>query len=361
MITNDTNFAWNLRREVLFKFVQLGYDVALITGVMDFESDFNHAGVRVINVNNDRRGTNPVADLKLLRQYYRILKKEKPDIVFTNNIKPNVYAGIACQLLKTRYIANITGLGTPVENPGPLQRLSVFLYKFGIRNATTVFFQNEENRDFFIKHKMLKKNTKEVMLPGSGVNLDSYEVLPWPTNEPMHILFAARILKEKGIDYFIAAARAFASADKKIVFDVCGQCDDPSYLQILQEEPAVIYHGLQRNLKPWYEQSSLFLYPSYYPEGMSNVLLEAAACGRPVIATDRAGCREIVDDGKTGFVVPVKNEEAVLCAVKKFLAMSTKEQMQMGLEGRKKIEREFDRSVVVKRYCDEVSHLFPTQ
>ena len=357
MITNDTNFAWNLRREVLSEFVGLGHDVILVAGIMDFVKEFDEIGVRVINVDNDRRGTNPVTDIRLFRQYYRILKKEKPDIVFTNNIKPNVYAGMACQLQHIKYIANITGLGTPVENPGLLQRLSVFLYRLGIRKASTVFFQNKENRAFFLKHKMMNKRTKEILLPGSGVNLESFPLQPWPAEHPIHVLFAARVLKEKGIDYFLSAARKFASREE-IVFDVCGQCDDPTYLQILEIEPAIVYHGLQKNLKEWYGKCSLFLYPSYYPEGMSNVLLEAAASGRPVIAADRAGCREIVDDGKTGFLVPVKNEKAVLDAVESFLAMGEKERMQMGFAGRAKIEREFDRQIVVKIYKEELEKIF---
>jgi galacturonosyltransferase len=358
MITNDTNFAWHLRREILAEFVRLGHKATLIARIMDFEKEFNSIGVRVIDVENDRRGTNPLADFHLFQSYRRILKNEKPDIVFTNNIKPNVYAGLACQFLRIKYIPNITGLGTPVENPGPLQHVSTILYRLGVRKASAIFFQNTENQSFFSAHKLLRKGTREVLLPGSGVNLESFPLLPWPTEHPKHILFAARILREKGIDLFLAAARRFASRDE-IIFDVCGQCDDQSYLQILENDSSIAYHGLQKNLKPWYEKSCLFLYPSYYPEGMSNVLLEAAASGRPVIAADRSGCREIVDDGKTGFIVPIKDEKAVINAVSSFLDMEPRERKQMGLLGRVKMEKEFSRTRVVEKYCEEIERLFP--
>lgn len=357
MIVNDTNFAWNLRREILVAFVEKGWQTILIAQILGFKEEFEDLGVKLIDLRIDRRGTNPLSDIKLLKGYIQVLKREKPDIVFTNNTKPNIYAGIACQLLKIKYVANITGLGTAVEYPGKLQQLSIILYKQGVKKASTLFFQNSENQRFFLQHHMVPKGTNEVLLPGSGVNLRTHPVLPWPEG-PIHFLYAARVMKEKGIDYFLAAARKNACED--VVFDVCGQCDDTKYKAILESEPCVNYYGLQKDLVPFYESCSCFLFPSYYPEGMSNVLLEAAACGRPVVAADRAGCRETVDDGVSGFVVPVKNEEAVLAAVERILNMTPEERKKMGLFGRKKIEREFDRETVVQAYLNEIAKLCST-
>ncbi len=357
MIVNDTNFAWNLRREVLETFVERGWQTILLAQILDFKSDFEKLGVSLIDIHIDRRGTNPFSDICILNQYIRILKREKPDIVLTNNIKPNIYAGLACQRLKIKYIVNVTGLGTAVEIPNKLQRLSIFLYKLGIKRASTLFFQNSDNQHFFHQHKMVPLNAKEVLLPGSGVNLKTHPVFPWPDG-PIRFLYAARVMKEKGIDYFIAAAKKYASKD--VYFDICGQCDDPKYKSLLESEPSVNYFGLQKDMTPFYAACSCFLYPSYYPEGMSNVLLEAAACGRPVIAADRAGCRETVDDGISGFVVPIKNEEAVFAAVEKILYMTSDERKNMGLSGRKKIEQEFDREIVIQEYINEITELFST-
>jgi galacturonosyltransferase len=352
MIANDTNFAWNLRREVLEQFVSMGHSVVLVAHILEFKDNFEKIGVKVIDVNNDRHGKNPFFDIKLFLKYKTILKSEKPDIVFTNNIKPNVYAGLACRMLNIKYVVNVTGLGTPVENPGKLQKLTVFLYKLGIAKVSTIFFQNKENQEFFVSHEMIPDNAKVVLLPGSGVNVESHPLLPWPEG-PVHFLFAARIFKEKGIDYFLSAAEKFAS--ENIIFDVCGPCDDPKYQEILKNNKFVVYHGLQMDLLPFYSKCSCLVNPSYYPEGMNNVILEAAACGRPVITSDRAGCREVAEDGVTGFVVPVKDGQAVIDAVGKFLAMTADEHKKMGLAGRAKIEKEFDRQFVVKYYLEEIA------
>ena len=354
MIVNDTNFAWNLRKEVLFEFVRRGWETCLLAQTLQFGSDFESRGVHVIDLSIDRRGTNPLSDIKLFNGYYKILKRERPDVVLINNTKPNIYAGLACQMLKIKYLSNVTGLGTAVEIPGKLQKFSIMLYRNGVKKASTIFFQNQENREFFEKHKMLPKNANAVMLPGSGVNLESHPLLPWRSGK-IHFLFAARLMKEKGIDLFIEAARRFATED--IIFDVCGQYDDPKYKQIMDSEPKVVYHGLQSDMLPFYGQCSCFLYPSYYPEGMSNVCLEAASCGRPVIAADRSGCRETVDNGITGFIVPPNDEQKLLEAVEKFISMSDEERRQMGLNGRKKMEKEFDRQLVVQEYMKEIARI----
>lgn len=352
MIANDTSFAWNLRREILQAFIIAGHQVTLVAQILDFKKDFEEIGIKLIEVKTSRHGTNPIDDIKLYFIYKDILHREKPDVVFTNNIKPNVYAGLACQSKRITYIPNITGLGTPVENPGKLQKLTIKLYKIGIRKAKTVFFQNQDNIDFFYKNGMMPSNAKVVLLPGSGVNLETHQFLPWP-RQAIHFLFAARIMKEKGIDLFLAAAHEYANED--IIFDICGQCDDFHYEEIMKKDKSIVYHGLQRDLTPFYAQCNCFLYPSYYPEGMSNVLLEAAACGRPVIAANRSGCRETVDDGVTGLLVPINNEVAVKEAVRIFLSMSDQKRIEMGTRGREKMEREFDRKIVVQKYMEEVA------
>ena len=358
MITNDTNFAYNLRREILKRFVKEGHEVVLVAEILNFQAEFEKMGVRLVNIKTGRHGTNPVDDLKLFRLYQRILKTERPQIVFTNNIKPNVYAGLACKMLRIPYVPNVTGLGTPVENPGPLQRLTTGLYKMGVSGAKTIFFQNSENQKFFEDRHMIPKGCKPVLLPGSGVNLSSHPLLPYPgEDEPIHFLFVARIMKEKGIDLFLAAAKKFTKERNDVVFDVVGQCDDPAYQDVLktaQENGEIVYHGLQSNVTPFYEKCACFLYPSYYPEGMSNVLLEAAACGRPVIAADRAGCRETLTDGVSGFLVPINDEAAVLKATEQFLALPYEKRKEMGLAGRAKMEREFDRELVIEEYLKQV-------
>lgn len=364
LIANDTTFVYNLRREILIELKKLGHKVTVAGQVFSFQEQYKELGIDVIDLVTERRGTNPLSDLKLFKLYYGMLKETKPDVVFTNNIKPNVYAGLACKKLKIIYIPNITGLGTAVEIPGKLQKLTTFLYKLGVSGAHTLFFQNSENLKFFQDRNMIKSTTKVILLPGSGVNLETHPAMPFPqdgmNDGKIHFLFVARIMKEKGIDVFLETAKHFRELRQDVVFDICGMCDDKKYLEILEEYQKngfVEYHGLQKDINPFYEKCSCFLYPSYYPEGMSNVLLEAAACARPVIAADRAGCRETVDDKVSGYVVPVNDTAATIKAVESFLSLTREEREEMGRNGRSKMEREFDRKLVVEQYLNEIKTL----
>lgn len=355
LLANDTMFAYNLRRELLERLLQEGYQVTVVAQPLTHQEKLQFMGCRLAKVSTGRRGTNPLADLRLFFRYLEILRQEKPDIVFTNNIKPNVYGGLACRLLGIRYMANVTGLGTPVEHPGLLQKLTTRLYRLGVSRAECVFFQNTENLQFFRERKLLSKKSRVHLLPGSGVNLESHPAKPYPPEGELRFLFVARVMKEKGIDLFLTAARKFHS--ETVHFDVCGPCDDPYYLDVLKAEQKagnITYHGMQQDLTPFYENCSCFLYPSYYPEGMSNVLLEAAATGRPAIAADRSGCRETVDSGVTGYIVPVNDEAATLEAVEKFLGLSWEQRRDMGLAARAKVEKEFDRQLVVDAYLQEI-------
>lgn len=355
MLINDTTYAYNLRGAVIEKLINEKYSVVIVGQLLKHQEKLKEMGAKLIGVETGRHGKNPISDVILMTTYKKILKQEKPDVVLTYNIKPNVYGGMACQQLKIPYIPNVTGLGTPVENPGILQKLTIQLYKKGVAGAESVFFQNSSNKDFFEEHHMLKSNARTRILPGSGVDLERHPLLEWNEDKKIHFLFAARVMKEKGIDLFLAAARKYASDN--VIFDICGACDDEKYKTILANEKCVVYHGEQKDLTPFYKQCSCFLYPSYYPEGMSNVLLEAAASGRPVVTADRAGCRETLEDGITGFLVPVNDEQAVIETAGKIINMSVAERKKMGMNGRKKIEKEFDRKIVVEEYMKIIYHV----
>lgn len=360
LVANDTTFIYNLRREILKGLIAEGHEVSVMCQVLQFKEELEQMGCGVIDIETARQGKNPFKDIVLFRKYYQALKRHKPDVMLGNNIKPNVYAGLACQMLKIKYIPNITGLGTPVENPGPLQALTTRLYKMGVAGASFIFFQNSENQRFFETHKMMPKHAKIRLLPGSGVDLESHPAFPYPEGETVHFQFTSRILKEKGIDLYLAAAKRIHAEYPSTVFHICGGCDDPAYEEILkqaQEAGDVVYHGQQKDMIPFLKQASCIVHPSYYPEGMSNVLLEGAASARPIIATDRAGCRETVEDGVTGFLIPIQDEEALVHALERFMQMTPEQRKAMGLAGRVKMEREFDRKIVVKAYLEEIQAL----
>lgn len=357
ILANDTTYTYNLRGALIQQLMSQGNELLVVGSILCFRDELTQMGCRLVDINTDRHGKNPVQDLRLLREYISLLKKEMPDVVLTFNIKPNIYGGIACKYLKLRFMPNITGCGKALEYPGLMQKLTKCLYRIGISAAECVFFQNRENQRFFKKNGLISSQMKTVLLPGSGVDLNRFAPLPYPKGEMTHFLFVSRLLKEKGIDLYLGAAKVIVRRHPNVVFHVCGYCDDSQYQEIISRAAAegyVQYHGEQKSMKPFYELANCVVHPSYYPEGMSNVLLEAAACARPIITTERSGCAETVENGKTGYLIPIRDQEALVEAIEHFLDLSRDEQEKMGLLGRQKVEREFDRSLVVQKYIQMI-------
>ncbi len=354
IISNVTGGLYSFRKELI---EQLAKDnrVVILSSFSGREEELRAFGCELIETKFNRHGKNPLQELKLISLYKKYIREIKPDIVLTYTIKPNIYGGMACADLKIPYVANITGLGTAVENPGPMQKLTITLYRIGLRKAQKVFFQNEENRRFMLKHKIIKSNYD--LIPGSGVNLEQYNVLDYPDDDTVNFTFIARIMKEKGIDQYLDAAKYIKNKYPNTQFHVCGNCEQAyeSTLKELNDNGTIIYHGRIKDIAGMHKISSCTIHPTYYPEGMSNVLLESCACGRPIITTDRAGCREIVDDGVNGYVVRQKDSQDLIEKVEKFLKLSVDERKAMGLAGRAKVEKEFDRKIVIHKYLEEVN------
>lgn len=301
-----------------------------------------------------RHGTNPTQDLKLLAFYKKLLRDERPDVVLTYTIKPNVYGGMACASLRVPYIANVTGLGTAVENGGLMAKVTTTLYRVGLRKAKCVFFQNQENRDFMLKNGIVRGHYD--LLPGSGVNLGKFRPTEYPRGETVDFIFVARVMREKGIDQYLDAAQAVRRTHPEARFHIYGACEQnyKEKLQSLEKDGVVQYHGAVGNMPEVYRMAACTVHPTFYPEGMSNVLLESCASARPIITTDRAGCREIVDDGVNGYVVRQQDSADLIEKIERFLALSCERRRDMGLAGRAKVEREFDRQIVVEKYLEEM-------
>ena len=314
-------------------------------------------GCKHIDISFNRRGTNPIADINLYKTYLNLIKEIKPDIVLTYTIKPNVYGGLACQKLNVPYIANVTGLGSAIENGGLLQKISLTLYKAGLKKANKVFFQNEFNRDFMISKKAVSDNYD--LIPGSGVNLEQYQINEFPENNTIDFVYVGRLMKEKGFELYLNSAKYIKEKYPNTVFHVCGP-DEDNYREIVKqynEEGIIVYHGYMDDMKQMYKQIQCTIHPTYYSEGMSNVLLESLACSRPIITTDRPGCKEIVDDGVNGFVVKQNNQSDLNEKIEKYLSLSYEDRKQMGINGRKKIEKEFDRNIVINKYIEAIKEI----
>ena len=354
ILTNNDFGLYKFRRELLEELVR-DNKVYICLPNGPFINDLKSIGCKFIACDPlECRGKNPFKDLQLLDFYQRVLKKIKPDIVFTYTIKPNVYGGMSCAKLGIPYVVNVTGLGTAIENGGLTQAIGLALYRIGARKAQKVFFQNRENMDFMVGRRVIKR--PHDLLPGSGVNLNQYQVSPYPEGEIVHFAFVARVMKEKGIDQYLDAAREIRKRNPNTRFHICGVCD-PGYADVLKQfcdDGTIIYHGLVPDIRSIYQMISCTVHPTYYPEGMSNVLLESSASGRPIITTNRAGCREIIEDGVNGFVVKQRDSKDLIDKIEKFLNLSADERKQMGLNGRAAVERKFDRRIVVRKYLDEV-------
>ena len=302
----------------------------------------------------DRHGTNPLAELKQISYYKNLLKSVKPDIVFTYTVKPNVYAGMACASLGIPYVVNITGLGTAIENGGMMQKFLLCLYRLGLRKAQKVFFQNEANRDFMLAKRVIKG--KYEMLPGSGVNLEEHKAEPYPENEePIVFVAVGRIMKDKGADEILYAAKMIRKKYPNVVFRIIGNFDG-AYEEKVQgavDAGDIEYLGYQSDVHVHMKHAHAIVHASYH-EGMSNVLLEAAACARPVIATDVPGCRETYDDGVSGIACKARNGEDLVRAICEFIELPYEKKAEMGQAGRQKAECEFDRAIILDHYLKEI-------
>ena len=207
ILANDTTYTYNLRKAIIERLIKDKYEVYIVAQVLKFEKELKELGCKVVDLNIGRHGKNPLSDIKLLKQYKKTLKEIKPDVVISYNIKPNVYGGMACRKLKIKYMTNITGLGTALEYPGVMQKLTIWLHKKGLKKASVVFFQNSENQKFFKSKHILSKNTKIVLLPGSGVDLNQHKLLEYPDSDIIKFLFIARVMKDKGIDIYLETAK----------------------------------------------------------------------------------------------------------------------------------------------------------
>lgn len=357
-LVNHDVVIYNFRLELVERLLSDGYEVHVSSPYGERIEDLKSIGVIYHQTNVERHGMNPINDMKLLLTYRKLMTEIKPKIVLGYTIKPNIYGAMAAGEKKIPFVANITGLGTAVEHVGLIQKLIIVLYKIAFRKVQRVFFQNRENQQFFHRYKIAVD--KYGLLPGSGVNLKRFTVKKYPTGETIRFVFVGRIMKEKGIDQYLEAARVIKAKHPNTEFHICGFCENEyeGKLNEYHRNGTVLYHGMIRDVSGFLENINCVVHPTYYPEGLSNVLLEASSSGRPIITTDRPGCREVVDDGINGYMIPPKNSQKLIEAIEKFLNLSHEEMKTMGLAGRAKVEKEFDRQIVVEAYMREIDVAF---
>ncbi|MBQ1820392.1 MAG: glycosyltransferase family 4 protein [Clostridia bacterium] len=354
ILANSDIGLYRFRKEVLEEFVKSD-EVFFCVPDGGFIKEIESLGCRFVPCNSlDRRGTNPIKDLKLLMTYLNLIKQIRPDVVLTYTIKCNVYGGLACRLKRIPYLANVTGLGTTIENGGLLKKLSLTLYRIGLKRARCVFFQNGQNMKLFTDNKIVRGKVK--LIPGSGVNVEThrYEAYP-PDRSCFRYLFVGRVMKDKGIEELLAAVGKLADEGKKVFLDVVGGSDEDytGMLAEFEKRNIVKYHGPQSNVHAFYTQTHCVVLPSYH-EGMANVMLEAASTGRPVITSRIPGCQETFEEGKTGYGCEPRDAVSLKDAMEKMYRTPWEERRAMGIAGREKVAKEFNRQIIIDAYQEQI-------
>ena len=348
VITNHSYMLYRFRKELIAQLSE-SYEVVISTPFVGHEEDFLAMGLKCINTRLDRRSINPFRDFRLFRTYRKMLRTERPDLCITYSIKPNIYGGIACRMARIPYCANVQGLGSAFGKKW-LSVIVTGLYKAAFKKVSRVFFENQPNADLF-RAKGICPAEKQTVLRGAGINLQEYACVPYPQNEKLHFLYLGRIMREKGMDeLFYAVEKLREKHGDCFVLDLVGFFEDEYAATVdrLSKEGIAVFHGFCQDPRPYYAEADCVVLPSYH-EGMSNVLLEAAATARPIITSDIPGCREAVDKDVSGYLCPKADRESLLSAMEKMLTLTAAQREEMGLSGREKMEREFEKHSVVSR------------
>lgn len=350
ILANSSGGLYDFRNELVEKLLAEGEVTASLPDEVKTK-ELSEEGCKVVHTPINRRGVNPVEDIKLFFNYCRLIKREKPDLVLTYTIKPNIYGGFCCRILKVPYVVTVTGLGSTFQKEGLLRKMIITMYRMGLKKAECVFFQNEENRGIFEKFQIKGKSSR--LVKGSGVNLNRHRQEEYRKRESVKFLYIGRMMKEKGIMELLEAAKELHS--EKVSFELLGYCDEDlqELLDEAEKKGYVKQLGFDPQVQRYLKDCSALVLPTYH-EGMSNVLMEASAAGRPVIATDISGCREIFEEGITGFGCRPGDAGDLIRALRKFLELPTEEKASMGQKAREKMEREFDRQKIVQDYLKEI-------
>lgn len=346
VLANNDVGLYQFRKELLEELLKEN-EVYILLPYGEWVEPLKKMGCKFIDTDVDRRGINPITDIKLMINYLGIFRKINPDLVITYTIKPNVYGGMVSRLLNVPYAINITGLGTAFESGGILTKLVSSMYKVACKKAKVVFFENLANREVFIeKHICTKKQA--CLLNGAGVNLEKYPSSEYPKGGTTKFLFMGRIMAEKGIGELFEAMNKILSDGIKAELHVLGgyEEDYKTKIETYEREGWLNYHGYQKDVRPFIYESHCFVLPSWH-EGMANTNLECAASGRPLITSNIHGCKEAVIENVSGFLCEPKNVDSLYNAMKMFLDLPQEERINMGLAGRKHMEDIFDKNKVV--------------
>ena len=340
--------------------MESGHEVYTLAPEDETSVELKNSGCTFISLKMNNKGLNPLGDFQLKNRLISIYKETKPDLIIHYTIKPVIYGSMAAEKLKIPFVNNITGLGTAFIKKNWVTWLVTQLYKSSQKKAGYIFFQNWEDQKFFEKENLLLETVPQEVIPGTGIDIDHFAVQPYSEPNPVKLLLIARLIWDKGVGEFVEAARKIKSEFSDVRFQLLGFLDvsnrtaiSRQQMQNWVEQGIIEYLGETNDVRPYIADADCVILPSYR-EGLPRTLLEAAAMGRPIIATDVTGCREVVDHGVNGFLCKVKSVDDLTKKMKDMINLSTDERREMGLRGREKVEKEFDEKIIVKKIVNRV-------
>ena len=357
------NTAWNIfnfRLGLLLALQQEGYRIVCIAPKDEYASRLQALGFEYHDIKINNKGVNPVEDAKLVVDFYRLYKQIAPDVILQYTIKPNIYGSWAAGMLGIPVISNISGLGTVFLNDSLSSKIARLLYRLALPFAKKVFFQNAHDRQLFISSKLVAE-TKTDLLPGSGIDTQKFKPLTGGSQHTnvLRFLFIARLVKDKGLLEYVQAAKKIAQPSVECSILGAYYPGNPTaitgeQMEAWEEEGIVKYLGVSDEVQSVIAKADCIVLPSYR-EGLSRVLLEAASMAKPIITTNVAGCREVVDDGVNGYLCKEKDADSLAKQMKKMIHLSEEARKEMGRKGREKVMREFDESVVIEKYLETIA------
>jgi glycosyltransferase involved in cell wall biosynthesis len=354
------NTSWNIfnfRMNFVKALIAKGYEVHTIAPVDDFTHYLKEAGCKHHPLRMDSRGINPIKDIALMIELWSTYRNVQPDIILHYTIKPNVYGSVAASLLGIPVINNVCGLGTVFLKRNLLSAVAIMLYRWTFRIPKKVFFQNPDDRDLFISKKLIKKEAAD-LLPGSGIDLQRFVPAPFQRNKKFTFLLISRLITDKGIMEYVDAVNQLKSQGIDAKFQILG-AKDPAHQRGIPlktidswiQNNTIEYLGTTQDVRPFIHSADCIVLPSYR-EGTPHTLLEAASSAKPIIATDVPGCHQVVSDNYNGFLCRVKDADDLALKMGKMAAMDDASLQRFGANGRKKMELEFNESIVIDKYLE---------
>lgn len=366
MTVNAAWNIWNFRRNLVAALLSDGHQVTVLAPADGSETRLREMGCRFTALPMDAGGLNPLRDLGLLRRMHKGLACERPDAVLGYTIKNNLYGAIAAKRLGIPFIPTVTGLGTAFLSGGALQMVAERLYRAAFRFLPTVFFQNEDDCELFLQRRLVGQDQARV-LPGSGIDLDHFALASFPPEgSAPTFLLVARLLRDKGVIEFVEAAKIVRARRPQVRFQLLGAAgsDNRTAISLAEAREWEQSHGIEYlgpvpDVRPNIAAAHCVVLPSYR-EGAPRTLIEAAAMGRPIIATDVPGCRAVVNSGASGFLCAPRDSDDLADACLRFLDLPREAQVEMGAAGRRKMEREYAQQIVIDAYREALADLCST-